>query len=244
MSTETETAVEAPSRRIPPPSGDKEILKANIYDRMQSGNAQLLPLFPYFGEGAVVPCGAILRGEPGADWGHFFHWNTVDEVVVVYGGRGGLLQTGQIFATQKLHGVNSFLKDPTDAESFLLLTITQHQSVGAPQQEAVIFRCGKCTETLLRFEYDAPPLPARAERGPDADPHPAFTTVVRSWEAAAAFNADEARRTCPQCGTVNPPFPAERWGWGTYAAHSRTVNAARRALDEAAGALADGDQAG
>src|SRR5207237_952168 len=92
MSTKTETASAAPPRRIPSPRGDKEILKVNIYDRMQSGNTQLLPLFPYFGEGAVVPCGAILRGEPGADWGHFFHWNTVDEVVVVYGGRGGLLQ--------------------------------------------------------------------------------------------------------------------------------------------------------
>jgi hypothetical protein len=238
MSAPTQVAREASVPRIPPPAGDKQVLKVNVYERMQSGNTQLLPLFPYLGQGAIVPCGAILRGEPGADWGHFFHWNTVDEVVVVYGGHGGLLQTGQIFATQKLHGVNSFLKDPTNPDSFLVLTVTQRQSVGEPQQEAVILRCGKCTEQLVRFDYDAPPLPPRAERGEDADPYPAFTTVVRSWEAVVAYNADEARRKCPQCGTANPPFPLERWGWADYSVQSRTVNAARRALDATARAHA------
>jgi hypothetical protein len=233
MSVLTQPAAR-PARRIPPPAGDKEVLKANVFERMQSGNTQLLPLFPYCGEGDLVPCGAILRGEPGADWGHFFHWNTVDEVVTVFGGSGGLLHTGQVFATQKLHGVNSFLKDPNDASSFLVLTITQRQSVAEPQQEAVILRCGQCAEQLVRFDYDAPPLPPADRRDPDPDAHPPFTTIVKSWEAVAGYNADETKRQCPKCGAANPPFPLARWGWGQYAAQSQTVNAARRALDAAA----------
>ena len=223
-----------PARRIPPPTADKEVLKVNVYERMQCGNTQLLPLFPYYGEGACVPCGAILRGAPGADWGHFFHWNTVDEVVTVYGGAGGLMQTGQIFATQKLHGVNSFLKNPTDDASYLVITITQRQSVAAPQREAIIMRCGKCAEQLVRFDYDAPPLAPASARPADADAHPAFLTIVQSWAVLDRYNADPAQRHCAKCGTDNPPFPLERWGWGHYSRQSETVNAARRALDAAA----------
>src|SRR5215213_9128898 len=93
-----------PARRIPPPAADKEVLKVNVYEHMQRGNSQLLPLFPYCGEGDLIPAGALLRGTADGDWGHFFHVNTVDEVVTVFGGEGALLQTGQVYATQKVHG--------------------------------------------------------------------------------------------------------------------------------------------
>jgi hypothetical protein len=58
--------------------------------------------------------------------------------------------------------------------------------------------------------------------------------ILGSAEAAEAYNASEEARTCPKCGTVNPPFPLEQWGWGVHAHNSRVVNAARRMLDAAA----------
>jgi hypothetical protein len=144
------------------------------------------------------------------------------------------MQTGQVFATQKLHGVNSFLKNPHDPASYLVITVTQRQSAGPPQREAIIMRCAKCAEQVARFEYEAPPLAPADARGPDADAHPGFITIVKSWETLDAYNADAGQRRCAACGHQNEPFPLERWGWGRYRAQAITVNAARRALDAAA----------
>ena len=36
---------------------------------------------------------------------------------------------------------------------------------------------------------------------------------------------------CPGCGTLNPPFPVEAWGWRRYVEQSWTINAARKSLD-------------
>ncbi len=228
-------------RRIPLPTGDKQPLKVNIFEKMQSGNTQLMPLFPYFDAGAIVPCGAIFRGEPEAEFGHFFHWNSEDEVAVVFGAEGALLKTGQVMALGNLHGVNSFLKDPTNPDSFLVTTITQRQSTGAAQKEALIIRCRKCNEQVLRIEYDAPPLASDApplacspQSGETADAYPGFTTIAGSLRMAETYNASDEQRTCPNCGTVNQRFPLERWGWGAYVTQGRTVNDARRALDAAA----------
>src|SRR5690348_2820172 len=127
-------------RRIPLPREDRPPLKVNIFEKMQAGNCQLIPLFPYEDADSLVPAGAIFRGDPGADFGQFFHFNTVDEVAHVFGTNGALLQTGQIYATQPLHGVNSFLKDPPNAENFLVIAVTQHQRASGPQNEPVIFR--------------------------------------------------------------------------------------------------------
>ena len=114
-------------------------MKVNLFERMKAGNCQLMPLFPYEDADSLVPAGAIFRGEPGAEFGQFFHFNTVDEVAHVFGANGALLQTGQIYATQPLHGVNSFLKDPTNPDNFLVIAVTQHQRASGPQNEAVIF---------------------------------------------------------------------------------------------------------
>ncbi len=218
-------------RRIPLPREDRPPLKVNLFERMQGGNCQLLPLFPYEDADSLVPAGAIFRGEPGAEFGQFFHFNTVDEVAHVFGANGALLQTGQIYATQPLHGVNSFLKDPTNPDNFLVLTVTQHQRPSGSQAEAVIFRCGKCHEILERYEYDAQP----AARG--ANPRnglPLLATLQGSVDAAETLNEHAANRHCPSCGHDNPPFPTERWGWQHYVQQTHTVNDARRALDAAA----------
>ena len=223
---------EAPKKqhRIPPPRGDKQPLKVNIFEFMQDCNAALGPLFPYLDAGAVVPAGALFKGEPGADFGQFFHYNTVDEIVITFGANGGLQATGQAFATARLHGVNSFLKDQSNPESYLLVTITQRQATGGrDQNEAIVFRCRKCHEVLLRFEYHAtaPPPP---KSKPDGDRFPGFTSQWGSMTAAEAFNASEKQRTCVKCGTVNEPFPLERWGWKQWVTNNQAVNQARRAL--------------
>jgi hypothetical protein len=205
------------------------VLKVNVYERMQFANTQLMPLFPYYGAGAIVPCGAILRGGAEKEFGHFFHWNTADELVIVFGAEGAMLATGQVYVTQPLHGVNSFLKNPRDPNSFIVLTVTQRQSVGQFQAEAVIFRCGKCHEQLLRHEYDASP-PEPPGDGPDDTVYQEFVTLRGSSDAAQQLNSDEAMRTCPKCGYVNPPFPLDTWGWVDAMSQNQTVNGARRAL--------------
>ncbi|MBV9329908.1 MAG: hypothetical protein JO352_39910 [Chloroflexi bacterium] len=218
-------------RRIPLPREDRPPLKVNIFERMQSGNCQLIPLFPYEDADSLVPAGAIFRGEPNADFGQFFHLNSVDEVAHVFGANGALLQTGQIYATQPLHGVNSFLKDPRNPDNFLVIAVTQHQRPDGPQNEAVIFRCAKCHEVLERNEYDAQPAPRGMH---PRNGVPLFTTLQGSVDAAETLNEHETNRHCASCGHDNPTFPLERWGWKQYVQQTRTVNDARHALDAAA----------
>ncbi len=246
--SEAERSMDHPSgqagRRIPPPSDERVPLKANVFEKLQASNTQLVPLFPYFGRGALVPAASLMRGGSGAgfadfgggrsDFGHFFHYNDADEVTVVWATDGTPPGAGLIRCLAHHHGVKPHLRDPRDPNSFALSVITQRQAEAGLQREAVQFRCAQCHETLLHHEYDATPLPPPAERPPDADLYPALPTIIGSAEAAEAYNASEAARTCRKCGTVNPPFPLEAWGWSTYVHNSRTVNAARRLFDAAA----------
>jgi hypothetical protein len=224
------------TRRIPPPDPDREPLKVNVYERMAKAAAQLMPLFPYDSAGAIVPCGAVLTGGPDKEYGHFFHWNSVNEVVVTYGANSAMLAPGQIFVTQQLHGVNSFLRDEKDAEAFAVMVITQHQSSSGDQKEAVIARCKQCKAELVRHSYDATPhgLPGYdAERyGGETDPIRQFATLYASTEFVALRNSDEGR-TCAECGHVNAVFPAERWGWERQVEQTRAVSAAYHSLVEA-----------
>jgi hypothetical protein len=224
------------TRRIPPPDPDREPLKANVYERMSKAAAQLTPLFPYDSAGTIVPAGAVLTGGPDMEYGHFFHWNTVNEVAVTYGANKAMLASGQIFVTQQLHGVNSFLRDEKDPEAFAVMVITQHQSAAGDQSEKLIGRCVKCKAELVRVEYDATPhgLPGYdAKRyGGDDDVVRQFATLRGSDDFVAARNSDEGR-TCAECGHVNDRFPAERWGWGRTVHQTEKVNAAYHALREA-----------
>jgi len=45
------------NHRIAPPDGSREPMRVNIFDAMIGANSQLLPLFPYLGEGATNRCG-------------------------------------------------------------------------------------------------------------------------------------------------------------------------------------------
>jgi hypothetical protein len=236
--TQTVTgAASAPerTRRIPPPSGQREPLKINVFDLMTGAASQLLPLFPYHDAGAMVPCGAIMTGDADdSEFGHFFHYNTVEEVAVTFGAKQAMLQTGQIFVTQQLHGVNSFLRDSADPEAFILMTITQHQAEEGDQGEAILFRCQKCSEQLVRFDYNATPKgveghdPTQWDGSLD-DEVPMFPTIWGSNRAAVAYD-EESARTCSKCGHINPPHPHHKWGWNRYVEQVRTAELAKRAL--------------
>ena len=218
-----DTAMTSTERRIPLPDGKREPRKVNVYEQMQHANTQLVPLFPYYGPGAFVYSGAIFRGGPGYDVGHFFHDNTVQEVSFVWGAEGALIDTARIMATPNLHGVNSFLRDPESPDSFLVIAICQRQT-SEPQTEQLVWRCSECHEHLLRHEYTDTPSDDHDDRFPE------FPTIHESVEPVDRFNSDESIRTCSKCGHVNDPFPMERWGWKQWAHQQRTVNDARNAL--------------
>ncbi|MGW4774348.1 hypothetical protein ACWEO2_40695 [Nocardia sp. NPDC004278] len=241
MSQAIEAAAAIPEmtagKRIPPPTGKREPLKVSVYERMAKAGAELVPIFPYDDAGAMVPCGALMYGEPGKDHGHFFHANSVSEVTVIFGANDAMLQTGQIMALQKFHGVNSFLRDQENPEAFVLVTVTQLQSEEAGQQEAMVAKCQSCKKEMLRHQYDAGP-----EGAPDFDPtrfgkaddvYRQFSTMVGSHEFAAIRNSD-AGRTCGNCGHVNTEFPADPWGWGRVVEQTRVANAAYHALRKTA----------
>jgi hypothetical protein len=231
-------------RHIHRPAPDKPPLKVNVFEKMQSSNTQLLPLFPYLGPGAIVPCGAIFHGggggglgsvsEANAEFGRFFHDNQADEVALAWATDARPFGAGHLRVLPNHHGVEGRVGDPASAESFAVSTITQRQTTGAEQEETVTFRCRKCHTPLAQSHYHGLP-PAAAAPGEGAlDAYPPLPTIVGSAAVAERYNADEQQRRCQQCGTTNPIFPLESWGWDVYARQSRIVNAARLALDEAA----------
>jgi hypothetical protein len=230
----------AETREIPRPTDVREPMKVSIYERASKQTAQLVPIFPYDDAGAIVPCAAIMWG--GRAHGQYFHWNTVSEVVVTWGSNEAMLATGQIMATQKFHGVNSFLKDENNPDAFVLVTVTQHQSTEAGQKEAMVAKCESCKKEMIRHEYDAGPVGA-----PDFDPFRfgkpddvfhQFSTQVGSSEFAEIRNSAEGK-VCPHCGHENSLLPWEPWNWSRLVKQTQLVNEAYHALTS----LAEEEQA-
>jgi hypothetical protein len=221
---------------IPPPDPEREPLKVNVYEHARGLTCTLAPLFPHLHAGAIVPTVALFWGRPAGDYGYFEHYNTVDEVVIIFGadGAAGRARTGLVRVNANTHGVGKFLPDPDDPEVFSLICITQRQAETERQEEAVWFKCEQCQTDLARLDFDWQPAAADEIK----DRHGTFAplgTVVKSAQAAAAFNASDDARTCPNCGHVSPPFPLERWGWDRYAAQTTAVNRAQAALQAVAG---------
>jgi len=217
---------------IPPPREDRPPLKANVFEAARSATSTLAPMFPYLHAGAIVPTVALFWGQPGGDYGHFEHFNTIDEIVIVFGADGavGRARTGLVRVNAKTHMVGKFLPDPNNRDQFSLITITQRQSEAEPQREAVWFKCEKCQADMMRLEFDWRPVTNRAQE--DAlGVFPPLETVMRSSEAAERYNAN---RTCPKCGHENSAFPLHRWGWDRYAAQSVAIRKAEAQLAAAA----------
>lgn len=209
---------------MPSPAPDKVPMKVNAFAVARQGNSQLLPLFPYIGPGAIVPCAAALfsDGQPN-QVGYFVHSNTVDEVAVVLGSNGRM-RTGDVFVGAKSHGVGG---DAGEA-FFTVMTITQRQLEEGGQPEALAFQCEKCSAELVKHEFDGGEEHAQVTL---LSPLP---TIAGSFEAAMKLNSSEAARTCSACGHVSPLFPLHFWGWGHYMHNTKITVDARRALEEVA----------
>jgi len=222
-----------------PPANDREPLRTNVFELMRTTTTQLLPLFPYLGPGAMLPAGALFQGRPGAQYGRFFHRNSEEEVSVCFGGQNALGAAGVMFIGGKMHEVQAPLLDTNDPSAFLISVITQRQQdEGREQRESVIFRCSECNNKLHQVDYSAelpnPDRPDLVTGGRADDEYEMFPTMWGSILSTDSFNSDEKARTCTRCGHVNPPFPAEAWGWQNYVARHGVVNAARHLLDETA----------
>ncbi|HLI21489.1 MAG TPA: hypothetical protein VKV32_10255, partial [Stellaceae bacterium] len=197
---------------IPAPPEDRIPLRVNIYDFARTATTALNPLFPYFAPGCIVPC--IALQDPGArgEMGYFVHYNTVQEVNLCFGSSGSYRIPGGVSVGPTTHPVGQKPGQPENRSMFYMGVITQRQSIGVPQKEAMIFHCDKCGEELFRRDYGADEFPDRLD-GP-ADPQLiGLPTISQSSAAAEAFNNDETLRTCKSCGHVSKPFPAAYWGW-------------------------------
>ncbi|MFO0990054.1 MAG: hypothetical protein U1F37_22320 [Alphaproteobacteria bacterium] len=221
-----------PEPEIPPPRDDRPPLKANVFAAARSITCTLAPMFPYIHAGAMVPTIALFWGRRDGDYGHFEHFNTVDEVVIIFGANGavGRARTGLVRVNAKTHMVGKFLPNPDDPENFSLITVTQRQSEAELQRESVWFKCQKCQHDFARLDFAWTPV-ATAAAEAALGPTPPLETVVRSADAVERYNAD---RVCPKCGHENPAFPLERWGWDRYAAQTAAVRTANEMLAAAA----------
>ena len=200
-----------PELTIAPPRPDRPPLHNNLFNCMQKGNANLTLLFPYLHRGAMVAAGALFIGGPDRSYGHFYHHNSVDEVITNFTSNGAMLQPGQVYCGGRRHGVNSFLKDEKNADNFALMSVVQRQTDdGTPQTEGISVHCEKCRHQLFFEEFDASPGDESTDRT-----HP-FPSVACLPPIFDKFNADVGMRTCPECGTVNEPFPISSWGWEEY----------------------------
>jgi hypothetical protein len=218
---ESEPLISAPRPERPP-------LKVNVFAAMQHGNTQLMPLFPYAYPGALVPAGALFNGGADADYGHFFHHNTQDEVVLCLAAKGCVLNTGQLYIGARVHGVNSFLKKESDPSGYSVQVITQRQAETGSQREACSMRCERCHQQIFIREFDATPPPEANELDV---PFPSLTIPVQIF---AEYNSSDALRTCQGCGHQNRPFPLSAWGWDRYVRQSETVRRGQADLQAAA----------
>jgi hypothetical protein len=237
-SPETATLPEiAPTRHVKPPTGEREPLKVSVYERMSKSNAQLMPIFPYDGAGVMVPCGAMLYGGEDRFHGHFFHWNTVSELLVAWGSKDAMIATGSLMATQPFHGVNSFLRDEHQDGAFALVTITQRQSSDEGQREALTAKCEKCKQDLVKFEYDSAPMGA-PDYNPSAfgDPDDVFKQFSTQWGGTEFVKRRNSAETlvCSNCGHENYVFDLKVWGWDRLVAQTTVANAAYHALESSA----------
>jgi len=219
--------------RIPPPSDDRPPLKQNAFEFMRGANSTLIPLFPYLDAGSIVPAGTVYYGSSDTHFGQFEHYNDVDEVFIVFAAKGARFRSGTVRVGPRRHFVGSPFMGSDEPDAMAMIVITQRQSVGKPQKEQVIFRCGGCRKELLNYEFDATP-PSRGRQSERDGEQAPFQTLVEGVRAYESYNEKLA---CPHCGHVNPRFPIELWGNDRYAAQTRLVRWAREELArDAAGA--------
>lgn len=220
---------------MPTASADKQPLKCNIYEFARNLVSTLTPMFPYVDEGAIVPTIALFYGEQNGDYGYFEHANTVDEVAIIFGSGGttGRGMAGLVRASARSHPVGKLLNEPDNPKCFSLVSVTQRQSTGAPQKEAVAFTCASCSAKVYHEAFDSTP-PKRGSQKSELGPVGHLHTIFGSAQAALNYNSNKKNRTCSKCGHVNEPFPIGRWGWDRYRDMTNVVREAQQSLSQTA----------
>lgn len=229
-------------RAIGAPKADKPPLKANVFHALRSANTALMPMFPYTGDGDLVPGATIFWGGEGRDGNVFNHENTVDEVAITVAANKSRLRAGFVHVGSRKHLVGRYFEDPSDPDIMMAIVVTQRQSEpGVPQSETLTFMCDNCQESLLTHTFSSKNDDNFAARSDDGEPvrlpgfHAPLETLTEGAIVLESYNKSQEARTCPKCGTVNDPWPVHVWGWDSY--YKNTVAAERgRAILAAAGA--------
>jgi hypothetical protein len=209
-------------RDIAPPASEKRPARVNAFNFARGAGSALLPLFPYLGDGDIVPCISVIRGGSKHEGSVFEHTNTVDEVAITFGARGSFLRVGQVMVGEKKHTVGSFL--PKDPEGYVLMVITQRQAEsGVEQKEAWSVICGQCSEPLVDYHFDSKPDYRSRVPGSEGYAEP-LPTIIGSFAGAMKVNASVESRTCKKCGHVQEPFQVGTWHWDVYEEQSWCVD--------------------
>lgn len=226
---------------IPAPTGEREVLKVNIFERMITANTVLMPLFPYLGPGAILVAGGLIGGGTdalGTGTGTFHHQNTQHEVTVTFGAAGFVREPGDFASNPDTHPNHNFFTIADPPDHVALVTVTQRQAEGDAadqQRESIQFRCEHCGELLYEFDYSATPgqRPQHRDEEPAGDEHdivPMFPTLWGTFHGSRRFAADVAIRTCGACGHVTAPYEYAGIGCHRFVAQHRSANIARQSL--------------
>jgi hypothetical protein len=205
----------------------KQPLKTNLFEEVihATGALQLVPVFPYLDDGSIVPCLSISMGGAGAKKFQFFHENVVPEVLLCIAEEKSALKAGQMMALPNLHGVNNFLKKVEDEDAYLIVLVVIRMNEGDDQAESFLIRCSNCNEVVYRGD-------SNVKEGPERPYYPEFYALAFYADAVDEFNASD--RSCPKCGEVQEPFPAEQLGWRRYARQVDLANRARADIERRA----------
>lgn len=228
-------------QRIPAPTGEREVLKVNLFERMVTANTVLMPIFPYLGPGAIVVAGGLIGGGPhalGSGEGSFFHQNTQHEVTVTFGSAGFVRDPGDFASNPDTHPNHNFFTTTDPADHVALVTVTQRQADekdSARQHESISFRCSYCGELLYEFDYTAVPgqRPQHSDEEPggeDDDLVPIFPTLWGTFHGGERFANDPDLRTCGHCGHTTEPYEYTGIGCHRFVAQHRSANLARQSL--------------
>jgi len=204
-----------------------------VYLSSREATAALAPLFPYTEPGSIVPCTTLHELATSGPIGYFIHQNTVQEINISFGTRGGYQSPGLAMVGPYRHGVGQ-KPGQENLQMMNLSVITQRQAVDVPQHESMALACEKCENVLYEDDYDAHEFPEKLEGQPDR-PLIGIPTSSSMAVICETFNTDEKLRTCAKCGHVNPPvFPTDYWGFQEYKRRTLIIAKARETMRAAA----------
>lgn len=217
-------------RQIGPPLPGKPPLQSNVFHALRSANTALMPIFPYAGDGDLVPAASIMWGGEGREMSVFNHTNTVDEVAICFASEKSRLRAGFVHVGVRTHLVGNFFEDSTDPDILMVIVVTQRQAdPGVSQSETLTFLCDSCQTPLLTHHFSSKNDASAADAGLPGF-HPPLETLTEGAICLEPYNASEAARTCPKCGVVSEPFPVSVWGWDAYYNNMLAAERGRRML--------------